>query len=74
MKAPSNLYTLQDGTYADPKDCSKGKDGVLRHKNGLGVALDDDGEPFTLADAAALNADAAHAGTEATQTIVTKAD
>lgn len=64
MKANPNLYLLQDGTYADPKDCSKGKDGVLRHKNGLAVASGENGEPFTLGDASKLNAEAAKAGSE----------
>lgn len=50
-----NLYRLQDGTQADPKDCEKGKDGVLRHKNGLAVVLKEDGEPQTLGHEAASN-------------------
>jgi hypothetical protein len=48
-KKSGDLYLLQDGTYADPKDCEAGKDGVLRSKvNGLAVAKRDDGEPQTL--------------------------
>jgi hypothetical protein len=43
------LYLLRDGTQADPADCSSGKDGVLRHTNGVAVALKDDGEPITIA-------------------------
>jgi hypothetical protein len=65
MKAKNDdLYLLQDGTYADPKDCSAGKDGVIRHKNGLAVAMRDDGEPMTLHTVAELdgNAAAAEAG------------
>lgn len=50
-----DLYRLQDGTQADPKDCSSGKDGILRHKNGLAVVLDADGEPLTLATEAERN-------------------
>lgn len=74
MKANSNLYLLQDGTYADPKDVSKGKDGVLRHKNGVGVTLNEAGEPFTLGDATALNEEAAAAGIEASDVDESKAD
>lgn len=55
-------YLLQDGTYADPKDCSKGKDGVLRHKNGVGVAMTEAGEPMTLSKATEHNQKAAEAG------------
>lgn len=50
-----SLYLLQDGTHADPKDCSAGKDGVLRHKNGLAVAMREDGEPQTLGSDAVQN-------------------
>ena len=43
-----DLYLLQDGTYAPPGDCAKGKDGVLRSKNsGLAVCLYADGTPQT---------------------------
>lgn len=59
-----DLYLLLDGTYADPKDCSAGKDGVLKHKNGVGVALRDDGEPMTLSRSVEHNAKAAEAGQE----------
>lgn len=55
-------YLLQDGTYADPKDCSEGKDGVLRHKNGLAVAKGENGEPMTLSKTTELNAKAAEMG------------
>lgn len=56
----TTLYLLRDGTYADPKDCFKDKgDGVLKHKNGVAVALKSDGEPETMADATATNAQAA---------------
>lgn len=50
-----DLYLLRDGTYADPKDCGKGDDGVLRHKNGVAVALQGTGEPETLRQQAVLN-------------------
>lgn len=56
------LYLLRDGTYADPKDCSKDTDGVLRHKNGVAVALNGDGEPETIATSTESNAKAAAAG------------
>lgn len=44
----NELYLLQDGTHADASDVSKGKDGVLRHKNGLAVCLYQDGSPQTV--------------------------
>lgn len=64
MKNLETLYRLPDGTQADPKDCSVGKDGVLRHKNGLAVVLDEHGEPQTIGDAAIANknVEAAEAG------------
>jgi hypothetical protein len=40
-------YLLKDGTYADPSECSTGKDGVLRHKNGMEVAMRDASTPST---------------------------
>ncbi len=51
MKAKNDgdLYLLMDGTYMDPADCSVGKDGVMRHSNGVKVAMTDAGEPMTLA-------------------------
>lgn len=49
------LYLLQDGTHAAPGDCSKGKDGVLRHKNGLAVCLYEDGKPQTVGEDAERN-------------------
>lgn len=45
-------YILADGTQADPDDCSPGADGVLRHKNGMAVALRDNGVPMTIGVAA----------------------
>lgn len=58
-------YLLADGTHADPKDVSTGKDGVLRHKNGVPVAMRDSGVPHTLGVDATLNknVEAAAAGT-----------
>jgi hypothetical protein len=59
-----NLFLLQDGTQADPRDCSRGKDGVIRYRNGVAVALRGDGEPLTVGENAATsgNAHAAAAG------------
>jgi hypothetical protein len=51
----SGLYLLQDGTHASPGDVSKGKDGVLRHKNGLAVCLYENGEPQTVGKDAVNN-------------------
>lgn len=61
------LYLLQDGTHADPGECERGKDGVLRHKNGLAVAVDQNGEPQTIGKNAELhgNVEAAKTGEEA---------
>jgi len=63
----ADLYLLQDGTHAAPGDCSKAEDGVLRHKNGLAVAMRADGTPETVADASVtnMNVAAASAGKEA---------
>lgn len=40
-------YLLKDGTYADPNECSTGKDGVLRHKSGMEVAMRNAATPST---------------------------
>lgn len=49
-------YLMGDGTYADPKECTKGDDGVWRHKEtGVLVKLNSEGEPMTLADVTAHN-------------------
>ncbi|MEY9466296.1 hypothetical protein ABH973_006709 [Bradyrhizobium ottawaense] len=56
-----NLYLLQDGTQADPSDCEVGNDGVLRHTNGLAVAMGENGEPQTIGGAAASGGNAAAA-------------
>lgn len=59
-------YRLVDGTQADPNDCAPGEDGVLRHKNGLAVALHEDGTPQSVGRDAVEggNADAAAAADE----------
>lgn len=49
------LYLLQDGTHADPSACKRGKDGVLRHENGLAVCLYENGEPQTVEEDAVRN-------------------
>jgi hypothetical protein len=66
MAKVENWYLMQDGTYADPADCSK-KDGLLRHKeSGLLVCATAEGEPITVASGAVMNknVDAANAGKE----------
>jgi hypothetical protein len=58
-------YLKQDGTYADPANCDRGKDGILREKDsGLLIATTVGGEPITVASGAAMNknVDAANAG------------
>lgn len=40
-------YRLADGTQADPNDVATGEDGVLRHKNGVPVAMRESGAPMT---------------------------
>ncbi|HYD66187.1 hypothetical protein [Azospirillum sp.] len=57
-----NMYRLMDGTQADPDDCAKGEDGILRHRSGVKVAIDGEGKPETIAGGAATNEMAAHAG------------
>lgn len=53
------MFVLMDGTQADPDDCARDKDGVLRHKNGVKVAINGDGEPETVGDRTAMNSLAA---------------
>lgn len=62
-----NFYRLSDGTQADPKDVSTGKDGVMRHKNGLAVLLNEDGTPQTIGQEAVdnKNVEAAEGGKDA---------
>jgi len=48
-------YLLVDGTHADPNDVAPDKDGVLRHTNGLAVALHDNGVPQTIGRGAVEN-------------------
>lgn len=50
-----DLYLLRDGTHADPAEVAKGKDGVLRHANGVAVALREDGEPLTVGENARVS-------------------
>jgi len=62
-------YLLVDGTQADPNDVAPDDDGVLRHKNGLAVALHENGVPMTIGVSAKenMNVAAAEAGKEAEQ-------
>ena len=57
-------YVLQDGTHADPNDCAPDEEGVLRHKDGLAVAMRSGGVPQSVGvDAEAnKNVEAAEAG------------
>lgn len=55
MNDPSGLYLLLDGTHAAPGDCSKDDKGVLRHSNGIAVALYEDGSPQTVGKDAEVN-------------------
>ena len=48
-------YLLVDGTHADPNDVAPDKDGVLRHKNGLAVALHADATPQSVGRGAIEN-------------------
>lgn len=76
MTDPGNLYLLVDGTHADPAECSKGADGVLRHKNGMAVAMRGTGEPQTVGEDAVLNknVEAAEAGKPAEEAAETNAE
>jgi hypothetical protein len=38
-------YVLDDGSFADPRDVAIGADGVLRHKDGVAVAMRSAGVP-----------------------------
>ena len=58
-------YVLADGTKAHPADVSAGDDGVLKHINGVPVALRESGLPLTTGDANKENAMAADLGKEA---------
>ena len=53
------MFVLMDGSQADPYDCARDKAGVLRHKNGVRVAIDGDGEPERVGDRTAMNSLAA---------------
>lgn len=52
-------YVLVDGTHADPADVSTGEDGIMRHSNGVPVALRDSGVPLTSGVATRSNKKAA---------------
>lgn len=62
---PNTWYLLQDGTYAAPSDCAADGSGVLRHKNGLAVAMRGDGSPQTVASGAVDNKNVEAAATGA---------
>lgn len=64
-------YLLVDGTYADPNDVATGEDGVLRHKDGLAVALHENGVPQTIGMDAVenKNVEAAEAGEQAAASV-----
>jgi hypothetical protein len=55
-------YVLADGTKAHPADVSADEAGVLKHSNGVPVALRENGLPLTTGDANRENAMAADAG------------
>lgn len=56
------MFVLMDGTQANPDDCARGEDGVLRHKNGVKVAIDGEGRPETVGDRTVMNSLAAGRG------------
>lgn len=56
-----DLYILQDGTHAGHADVERGNDGILHHKTGPAVVLDENGEPLTVAHAAEHGGNAAAA-------------
>lgn len=63
MKADIDTwYVLADGTHADPADVITNDKGVMQHKNGVPVALRENGLPLTSGVATATNAKAAAAG------------
>jgi hypothetical protein len=59
-------YLLVDGTHADPNDVITDDDGILRHMDGLAVAMRGDGVPSTIGVGAVENKNvaAAQAGTD----------
>lgn len=75
-KTNPELYLLVDGTHADPSECDVGADHMLRHANGVPVALREDGNPQTVADntAESGNVQAANAGVEAVSADVPAAE
>ena len=58
-------YVLVDGTKAHPADVSIDESGVLKHANGVAVALRESGLPLTTGDDNRENAMAADLGKEA---------
>lgn len=70
-------YVLVDGTHADPAEVITDKDGVMKHKNGVTVALRDSGIPLTSGVATKENKRAhakAEEDAEETKTRESKAD
>lgn len=63
-------YVLADGTRAHPAEVEHGEDGVLRHKNGVHVALRANGLPLTSGVATKNNKQA----TRASKAVETKAN
>lgn len=55
-------YVLVDGTKAHPADVSRDDAGILKHSNGVPVAMRESGLPLTTGDANRENAMAAEAG------------
>lgn len=70
---PDTWYVLADGTHADPADVSHDKDGVLKHKNGVPVALRESGVPLTSGVATKENKKTAEAGKEPEKDAANKA-
>lgn len=61
MDDPRNLYLLQDGTQAEPRECAPDEKGVLRHKNGLAVCMSEAGTPQTIGKNAEVSGNVASA-------------
>lgn len=68
-KANPDLYLLVDGTHADPNECDVGADHMLRHANGVPVALREDGTPQTLGGNASDSGNVQAAAAEQTATV-----
>jgi hypothetical protein len=65
MKNIDTWYVLADGTHADPADVVAGDDGALKSKNGVAVALRENGLPLTSGVATKSNKKAADEGKKA---------